>query len=486
MERASTIAELTAVAAGDEAAQPQDSRSPRSASAWLPLVFLALAPLAFLRTALRPIADPDTFWHIRAGEYVWQSRTFAGQDPWSEFSEHPWVLHEWLPELAMAGAHRVGGLPAVAWLNWLAILALFVVTYIVCRRHADRMPAAIATTAGLLGASASFSPRPQMWSFVLLALVLGAWLKTREDGRPRYWLILVQWLWACSHGLWFVGIAVGLLVVLGMVLEGRTQGRRDIARLTIVPVLSLLASGLTPVGPRLLLAPFSVGGTTHLVSEWNPASLTQPAFALTILCAGFVAFVWSRRPLRAPWTHLLLWAAAVCFALMYARTVALGAIILAPLVAIGLQSLHPGTREVPERREKLTLLSSSVAGLLIGALALPGIASRPAMPDGLDRQLTALPSGTVIYGEYSLGGWLRWRHPKLSPVIDPRTEIYSIGYLESYVDSLAVAPGWDITVQQSGATYALLPEALPLTDALRRASWTELARDRGVVLLQRG
>lgn len=485
MERASTASAMRQAATAHEDSQPSESVAPKPGSAWLPLVLLGLAPLAFLRIALRPIADPDAFWHIRAGEYVWQTWSFAGPDPWSQFSEHPWILHEWLPEVAMAAAARAGGLPAVAWLNWLVILVLFVVTYAVCRRGADRMPAAIATTAALFGASASFTPRPQMWSFVFLACVLGAWLRTLEDGRPRYWIIPLQWIWACSHGLWFVGIGVGVVVVLGMVVDGRTRGPRHVAGLAMVPLLSLVASGLTPVGPTLLLAPLMVGDTTHLVSEWSPASLTQPGFALTMACAGFVVFTWARRRGPVPWTHLLLWAVAVCCALMYARTVALGAIILAPLVAMALQSFHPDTREISSRSEKLTILATFVVGLLIAALALPGLASRPAMPDGLDPQLSALPTGTVVYDEYSLGGWLRWRHPHLALVVDPRTEVYSTGYLDSYVDSLGAAPGWDATVERSGATYALLPASLALTDALRRASWTEVGRDRDVVLLHR-
>ena len=64
----------------------------------------------------RPIGDPDTFWHLAAGDRLRQTWTFNGPDPWSTMSTQPWRLHEWLPELLMSVVQQVLGLPGVAWL----------------------------------------------------------------------------------------------------------------------------------------------------------------------------------------------------------------------------------------------------------------------------------------------------------------------------------------------------------------------------------
>ena len=51
--------------------------------------------------------------------------------------------------------------------------------------------------------------RPQVLSYLLIALTVGAWLRTWDDGRLRWWLVPVTWLWAMLHGMWPIGIGLG-------------------------------------------------------------------------------------------------------------------------------------------------------------------------------------------------------------------------------------------------------------------------------------
>ena len=54
----------------------------------------------------------------------------------------------------------------------------------VCRRHAAPLPAALATFLGVAAAAPGLSARPQVVSYLLIALVTAAWLETARDGRP--------------------------------------------------------------------------------------------------------------------------------------------------------------------------------------------------------------------------------------------------------------------------------------------------------------
>ena len=450
---------------------------------WPALVLVVLAPLALLRATFRPVADPDTFWHLRAGEYVWHSWTFSGPEPWSAFSTQPWVLHEWMPELAMAGANAVGGLAAVAALTAVAVTALFVVLYRTCRHWAPVLPSGIAATAGAYGASASFAPRPQLVSFLLLAVVVGAWLRTCEDGRLRWWLLPLQWVWACSHGYWFVGVMVGAACVLGLALE-----RREVSGLRMPALLVLcqaLVCALTPAGPGVFLTLLRINAATSLVTEWGSSSLHDPAFALTVAATGLVVVIWVRSTTSLRWPHVVLLGLAVFWTLMYARTVALGSIIATPLVAMSLQSLHPEESVRRVRGELGSLIGTGLAVVLTAALVLPSVAKEPAMPNALNPALDRLPAGTVVFNEYSLGGWLLWRHRDLAPAIDPRTEIFEVAYVRSYQAAESAAPGWREVVSASGAQYAVLPTNLPLADALRDDRWTTVGSDEGYSLLKR-
>src|ERR1019366_8521257 len=118
-----------------------------------------------------------------------------------------------------------------------------------CRQAADSVPAIMAALAALVGTGGSLSERPQLVSFVLLAVTVGAWWKTAGDLRPRWWLAPMTFLWACSHGMWGVGVLLGLTVIAGLALDRRLD-RHTSARLLAVPALSVVAAGLTTGGAR--------------------------------------------------------------------------------------------------------------------------------------------------------------------------------------------------------------------------------------------
>ncbi|WP_406831783.1 hypothetical protein ABEG17_02910 [Pedococcus sp. KACC 23699] len=451
---------------------------------WLPLVFLALIPFILLRLGLHPVGDPDTFWHLRAGSHLWGTWQFNGPDPLSQFSSRSWVLHEWLPELGLAAAAALGGLPAVAWLACALIAVLFVTVYVVCRTWVPVLPAAILATAAVFGSAASLTPRPQLVTFVLLPVVVWAWLGTARDLRVRWWVVPLSWVWACSHGLWVAGVVTGAAVTAGLLLDRRLS-LQQAARLVGVVALSVVVAALTPVGPGLFLAPMRVSETTSLISEWDPPSLTSPPVAVTLGLLAAVVVLWARRARQVPWTHVLLLAVAAGWTLVYARTVALGALTAAPLLAsawpVREDDVHPS-----RRAEGVSLTAAVLASLALAAAVLPSLAAQPLQPHRLDQQLDRLPRGTVVYDEYSLGGWLLWRHPQLAPVIDPRVEVFDADYVREHITTLAAGPGWEASVARSGATFALIPQDAPLSAAmLRTGDWAAIGNDAGYVLLTR-
>jgi hypothetical protein len=107
------------------------------------------------------------------------------------------------------------------------------------------------------------------------------------------------------------------------------------------------------------------------------------------------------------------------------------------------------------------------------------------MPHHLDNALDNLAPGTVVFDDYSVGGWILWRHPKLAPVIDPRIELYDASYVDAYRAAMALAPGWEETVTTTGADHALLRAGSPLGGALvDYAGWATVATADGYVLLR--
>jgi len=448
---------------------------------------LALFAIAStVRFGVRPVSDPDAWWHLKAGAYVLSRWRFYSPDPWVPFSSRPFVLTQWLPEIVAQKGYQLFGLPAVAWLRCAAMLALISALVWATRQAADAVPAIIASFAGLLGTGGSLSERPQLVSFVLLAVMVGAWWKTAGDLRPRWWLAPMTFVWACSHGLWGVGVLIGLVVIAGLALDRRLD-RRTAVRLLAVPALSVVAAALTPVGPRLLLTPFEVSSNAaQFVQEWQPTNTRDIFVAITLAMIALAVLPWIRGTAVRPWWQIALAAAAVVFTLAMGRTVPVGAVIAAPLLASSLQELR-GRPVRPLTRRGMSAWAGLVVAAAIVAVPLAGAqAQRPeGWPEALRPQLAAIPAKTVVLNDYSAGGWLLWAEPHLTPVIDLRSEIYSKAYMQEYVRAQKVAPGWQQLLVRTKPRYALLTADSPLQVALReRQRWTTVGRDAGYVLLK--
>jgi hypothetical protein len=239
------------------------------------------------------------------------------------------------------------------------------------------------------------------------------------------------------------------------------------------------------VGPGLLLTPLAVSGTTQYIDEWKPPSLRHIGFLCLLLLVAVAAVVWLRRGVRVPWTRLLLLGLGLAFALLYVRTIPIGAAIVAPLAATAAHQALGVRREPVARREVALTAGLTAAGLLVAGLAAPSQAAQADWgPSGLDPAIAALPKGTVLCNDYGIGGWLIWRHPNVRPAIDGRTEVYSLDHVRSYMDFHQAVPGWQKYLEQTGCSWALVPTDQPAFAALEgQAHWTVSARhDRWALL----
>lgn len=451
---------------------------------WLRLVLPGVAIAVVVIKMLRPISDPDTLWHIRAGELLLETGQFVQRDPWSATQTKPWVLHQWLPEAVMALLNGAFGLPGVAWGATAAVAVLGLAVWIVLRKQAGLLITALILTVTVAGMSASLSPRPQIVSFVLTIISVHVWLASAHDARPRWWLIGLSWLWACSHGLWILGPLLGLVVIVGMALEG-AQPRGVLARLSIVPIGSLAVGLLTPVGPQLVRSFTDVRQVAPLLHEWQPTPPTHPAFIAVAILVALPLLLNLRSTRRMGWVHILLLGSAAVFALLYGRTVAVAAAIAAPLAASALQQATRLKRERMGSVEKAITPLMVSATLAVTAIAAPAVASEPAqVPVGLNPALRALPSGTIICNQDAIGGWLTWEHPNVRPTLDTRMEIYGAEHVSAYAKFLSAQPGWAEYVDKTHCSAALLKTDTAVIEALRTSlHWREIGRSGEYALL---
>jgi hypothetical protein len=394
------------------------------------------------------------------------------------------VPTQWLFEVVASLLVDAFGLAGVAWLTGVGVLVLAAALFAACRQEGSTLAASVSAMLGLLGVTASIAPRPQLVSFILLAIFITAWMRTGHDLRLRWWLIPLTGVWACCHGLWFTGPLTGFAVVMGLALDHQVT-LRQFLRLLSVPILGICAAAITPVGPKLLLAPVAVSRAAPFIMEWQPPDFRSPAPFVTALMLMMVVMTWSRTS-EIAWSHVLLLALAFGWTALSLRTVAIGAVMAAPLLSAAMHKWITNRPALPMlRRERLAVSAGLVLGTAVVTVLAPNRSVYdPPVPGNVNAALSRLPANTVVFNEYALGGWLEWEHAKLSPVIDTLADAYTPTYLTDYVDAVRLGPGWEGFFRQTRARYALLDPSSPLALELRRHwDWRPVASSSEAELL---
>ena len=131
--------------------------------------------------------DGDTLWQIRTGEWILDHRAIPSVDPFSFTAGNtPWFAHEWLAEVLMALAHRMGGMRGIMVLTAAASGLTAAVLLHHLRRFLPGIYAVLGLIVALSNAAPSLLARPHVLAWPCLALWCGnnenQWLHDRA-----YW-----------------------------------------------------------------------------------------------------------------------------------------------------------------------------------------------------------------------------------------------------------------------------------------------------------
>ena len=173
--------------------------------------------------AVRPVTDPDFWWHLRTGKFIVETRGVPHADIFSStFAGREWVAHEWLSEVLMYAVRQAFGYAGLVVFFALVIAAAMWVAYRRCAEKTGHVyVAGFALLLGALAASPTWGVRPQMFSF-LFASVFFAILEAYARGanaRRVWWLIPLTILWVNMHAGFALGLALIALTIAGVALD---------------------------------------------------------------------------------------------------------------------------------------------------------------------------------------------------------------------------------------------------------------------------
>jgi hypothetical protein len=467
------------------------------------------------------LADGDTGWHIRTGEYILDTRTVPAHDLFS-FSKagQPWFAWEWLSDVIFAALHRAWGLKGVVAFTGLALsLAATLLFRYMMWRGVNLLAALLATLLATGASTVHYLARPHI--FTLLGLTATLWMLERDRRRPTrcvWWLVPLTAVWANLHGGFLAGIACLALAAGGCawqgVLASGTAGERfsEARRYSLLAGACALATLVNPYGWRLqqhIARYVSSDWIRRAVDEFqSPRFRSESMLQFEILLFAGLALLpvlWRGRRF-AEMLLIVFWAHA---ALISARHVPLYAIVAAPLAAaeasrwwaVGsagstarslVGSLRDCLRDfsaAPQRSSlwvplTLMVLSSwrwdwpqDFPANKFPVAALRQNAARLAPPGVAPRILT-----TDQWGDYLI----YHLYPTGRVFVDGRSDFYGPEVGREYLDLLNAAPDWESITDRYGFNLALIPLDWPLAQLLmRNPHWEVRYLDRQAVVVER-
>jgi hypothetical protein len=451
----------------------------------LPYLILGTVFLAMVEIAASPLNNMDTYFHLRYGhEFLSGAWSLRHPGSVSTFGTAHWVPTQWLPEVVMAQFQNWFGLAGVAWLAGLLYLTLAMSVFLVARRSSSAWVAVGVTILTLTACTPGMSMRPQQVSYLLVVATAAAWVRAQERRRAPWWLVPATWVWAMCHGMWPIGIVIGVVAIAGMALD-RQGTPRELIRMSLVPVLSVAVSFVTPVGPGLLGAVLLVNSRGKYFSEWDPPDFTH-FYCLSLLVLIGLAVVPRLRRGDNRWFPILMIGLASGWAVYSLRTVPVAACLLIPFAASGAQLALGGKATSLVRAERLAVLGSYVAALVGLALLVPGTAAKPpAQPTWEDGALRALPNGTKVLDQSAYGGYLMWRYPNLDVVSHGYGDAFTDQQLANVATIERVEPHWDTLVRATHAEYAVVDPRSSIGYALEHVEhWTVIHTSPRLVMLR--
>ena len=476
---------------------------------WLGLtcVFVAL-PLLYIENAR--LADPDIWWHMRAGEWIFQHHQIPHTDPFSSSTlGRPWVDYSWVFDVGSYWIVSHFDLASIIWFETLMRVAVAVALFGLLRSLTRRFWQPLALTGlAMLAMAWVLPPRPGAFSVLFFVLELYVIVLARRKSDSRWLWILpgIFVLWANIHiefvtGLFLLGVLCcePLLDSLIGIFSGARTGFAVFNR-QLLPVFaaSCAAVVVNPYGPNLFLNVLHYARDTKIydiIVEFHAMHFRtfNDWAVLALLMMGCFALGRSR-PFHPVWGLLLAWSAWMSFRSL--REVWLVAILSAVMVVDSRSESEEGAAR--ESNFSLGMAMRLAVAATVVLVLLTAASIWPFSSQRLLRQVADdYPVGAAQYmrqnhlqgpllNELSWGGFLIYAVPDVLPSMDGRTNIHTQDEILHAIPLWNGESGWENRPELLQANLVISNHEWPLAFLLRSDPHFRIAyEDRTAVLFQR-
>ena len=495
----------------------------RSRPAW-PLSLAMVAVVAFWAVAVLPavtlpMTDPDTWWHIRAGQDILRDGVIPSTDTWSiAGAGRSWTSQDWLSNVILALGFGIGPLGATLLSVLYGLIGLASISMLWNAIHVRRptvgwLAPAAWLLLGLILAAPVLGVRVQVVDLFFTAAVVNVLWRYLAYRRTRTLVLLpiIAMAWVNLHA----GFPM-LFLLSGAVVAGEASDRwlrrdpdgdplrwRELGWLAGTTAAAAIALVLNPNGAAIYRYPFdtlAIGALSSFVGEWQPARLGAPAgqlLAAFVVVGLLPTLLLAGRRLRIGDGLILVGltfmaVTAVRFLLITGPVgCAVVCVALAPVISasqLGRSSARLMTRLARARRGGERVIVGALIAVLL-ALGL-GLTALRVSPPGQEAAVAeAYPVravdwledhevGSRIFNRFEWGGYLGLRLPQRPIFIDGRADIYGNEIILAYVDAISVTGDPQELFDQHRIDHVLYPADSTLGQWLAASpSWEEVYSD---------
>ncbi len=362
--------------------------------------YFSLGAVIALPAFLKPIQNPDLFWHLSAGRRLAETGTFVREDflSWT-LAGAPWSNFEWLVQLIYHWLHSAGGFGGLFLLKAALLSACLVPLWGILKLNSrgSYAPALLPLFAFALIPHSDLRPD----NFSLLFFMLTLWRlealragRVPPSARDAAAGTALFALWGNLHPAFVLG-----LVLLAAYAAGAAREGAPLRRWLLLGGLCAAAPLVNPNGWLVYGAVLShqsqAAELSRYIAEWARPSFGEPSHRPALLAAAAAAALlfralFKKRPVPA--AHLACLVFFTAAALLHARHMLFGVPVL---TALGAGLLPP-----PEKGSRPAAQAAVVLLLFVFAL--------PPLDQLLDRK------GALPYRSPSAAAYLKEKAPALA------------------------------------------------------------------------
>jgi len=472
-------------------------------------VLLILVFLMVFFIVLSPPQDADMWWHLAAGKKMVEQGKMLTTDTFS-YTHHgePWTNAFWLSDIILFLAYWLGGYMGIT----LLVATLAVITMGILHRHSREGVFPIKLFIILLGTLAIapvWTPRPQIFSFLLLAILDYGLNGSEAFLLKRPWLLIPLFvLWANVHGGFIWGFLLLFAFISGnwldrLLTRKESLTSRALNRLAIWTCIAALAILINPNGVGLWKLPFyTVDVSIQSITEWRSPDFHRLdmhpmlwLLFLVIIGTGMSKNLFS-------WSNLLKVIGFSYMAFISQRSIGPFVIITIPIVIHLLTSAWYEWQPIISKFHKATpsgsistvfavSLNIFILGIVGGMTILRAHSVSTDQQVHLNYPVKAVEAIRArnpkanMFNSYNWGGYLQWQLPEYLVFIDGRADLYGE---QTINDWWIVVNGTDQGLKLLDAlqvNFVILEPGWPILEELEQSGWQTIYQDPTAVVMER-